>query len=107
MNTHLIYQTIDHQHLDVLVNWAIGNYPDAGINLVECKDGRWFVEVDFGTKFDGIQGVSRPKVLPFAEPRFWGTEQEARDFAIACIKQAYPETAAINLQQWFDNYDTE
>lgn len=106
-NTHAMYQTIGHQHLDSLVYWATGKFPDAGLNLVECRDGRWFVEVDYGVQFDGIEGISRPNVAPYVEPRFFSTEQAVRDFAIACIKQAHPEVADKNLQEWFDEYDRD
>lgn len=106
-NTHAMYQTIGHQHLDSLVHWASGEFPDAGLNLVECQDGRWFVEVDHGSRFNHIDGISRPNVSPYVEPRFFGSEHEVREFAIACIKQAHPEVAGKNLQEWFDEYDRD
>ena len=106
-NTHTMYRTIGHQHLDSLVYWASGDFPDAGLNLVECQDGRWFVEVDHGCRFDGIDGISRPNMIPYVEPRFFDSEQEVREFAIACLKQAHPEIASKNLQEWFDDYDKD
>lgn len=45
-NTHRMYDTVGHEHLDGLVNWAIGEFPDTGLLLIECRDGRWFVEVE-------------------------------------------------------------
>lgn len=106
-NTHAMYQTIGHQHLDSLVYWATGEFPDAGLNLVECQDGRWFVEVDHGNRFNQIDGISRPNIAPYVEPQFFGSEQEARVFAIACIKQAHTEVGNKNLQEWFDDYDRD
>jgi len=40
VDTHKVYDTINHEHLDSLVSWATGEFPDAGLNLVECADGR-------------------------------------------------------------------
>jgi len=104
-NTHAMYRTINHVHLDVLVNWALNEFPDAGLNLVECDDGRWFVEVDHGIRFNGMQGVSCPNVAPYVEPQFHADEKAARVFAIACIKNAYPELAKRDLHEWFADYD--
>ncbi len=39
-----MFNTIGHEHLDDLVSWATGENPDTGLILVECKDGRWFIE---------------------------------------------------------------
>ncbi|MGH8376795.1 MAG: hypothetical protein ACRER6_16210, partial [Pseudomonas sp.] len=64
-NTHALYRTVGHHHLDSLVYWATGDFPDAGLNLVECEDGRWFVEVDHGIKFDGTAGLSSPNIAPY------------------------------------------
>jgi len=30
-NSHAMYQTIDHQHLDSLVVWATRDFPDSGV----------------------------------------------------------------------------
>lgn len=107
VNTHAMYRTISHVHLDSLVNWAMKDYPDAGLNLVECEDGRWFVEVDHGSRYNGMAGVSCPNVAPYIEPQFHADEKAARVFAIACIKQAHPELADRDLQVWFDEYDLD
>ncbi|WP_413460698.1 hypothetical protein [Herbaspirillum huttiense] len=104
-NTHAMYGTIEHQHLDALVCWATGDFPDAGLNLVGCRDGRWFVEVDHGDRYDSMEGISKPNLSPYVQPRFFSSEQAAREFAISCIKRAHPEAALKNLQDWFDDYD--
>ncbi|MBF6649142.1 hypothetical protein [Methylobacter sp. BlB1] len=48
VNTHAMYRTVSYTHLDTFVDWVLGEFPDAGLNLIECADGRWFVEVDHG-----------------------------------------------------------
>lgn len=102
-NTHAMYGTVSHTHLDCLVNWAIGEFPDAGLNLVGCGDGQWFVEVDHGGAFDHLDGISKPNVSPFTEPRFFTSEGEALGFAIECIKVVYPKLASrTDLASYFD-----
>ena len=43
-----MFNTITHEHLDDLVSWATGEYPDSDLIWVECADGRWFIEVKSG-----------------------------------------------------------
>ncbi|MDR9836925.1 MULTISPECIES: hypothetical protein [Herbaspirillum] len=71
INTHAMYGTIGHQHLDALVYWATGDFPDAGLNLVECRDGRWFVEVDHGDRYNSMEGISKPNLSPYVQPQFF------------------------------------
>lgn len=104
-NTHEIFNTVGHQHLDSLVYWATGDFPSAGLNLVECADGRWFVEVDHGDAFNQIDGVSKPQVVPYVAPQFFADEGGAKDFAIACIKQVYPSLHDKDLNKWFEEND--
>ncbi|MBV7514581.1 hypothetical protein [Pseudomonas sp. PDM25] len=106
VNTHILYDTISHEHLDGLVSWATGEFPSAGLNLVECADGRWFVEVDHGHAFDHLAGISRPTVAPYIEPDFFQSEAEAQEFAFTCIRQVYPELANKNLSEYYSD-DTD
>ncbi|EMH0369338.1 hypothetical protein RO273_000978 [Pseudomonas aeruginosa] len=101
VNTHDLYKTISHEHLDGLVSWAIGEFPNAGLSLVECSDGQWFVEVDHGSAFDHLAGESRPTVAPYTEPVFFQSEAEAQGFAFTCIKQVYPELENKNLSEYY------
>ncbi len=96
-NTHELYKTIYHEHLDSLVYWALGDFPDSGINLVECEDGRWFVKVDHGDDYDHIEGIARPNVSPSTEPFFCPTEEEARKFAYECIRRVHPSLDGVDL----------
>lgn len=102
-NTHRMYDTVGHEHLDGLVNWAIGEFPDTGLLLIECRDGRWFVEVEYGDDYDAIAGVSKPNVAPYVEPQFFSSEDDARQFAFTCIKQVYPTLAGRDLAEYYDD----
>lgn len=103
VNTHELYGTVGHRHLDGLAHWATGEYPGSALSLIECSDGRWFVEVDFGGAFDRIDGVSRPAVEPWREPAFFASEHGAREFAVRCIKAVHPGLAdRDDLLGWFE-----
>ncbi|MCG9657616.1 hypothetical protein [Vibrio mediterranei] len=104
VNTHVVYQTIHHEHLDSLVYWALNgdDFPSSGLNLVECESGKWFVEVDHGTEFDNLEGISKPDVSPFVEPTFFSSEEAARVFAYDCIKTVYPNLKGKNLDDYYD-----
>lgn len=90
-NTHKMFHTVGHEHLDTFVLQSTGRYPDSGLNLVECADGRWYVEVDFGAEFDNMEGISRPHSQPYTNPRFFDSRLEALDFAVSCIQQVCPD----------------
>lgn len=102
-NTHVMYNTREHEHLDSLVFWATGEFPSAGLNLVGCADGRWFVEVDHGEDFNHIDGASRPNVTPYTEPTFYGDEEAARKFAYQCIKTTYPALSDRDLDEYYED----
>ncbi|WGK63446.1 hypothetical protein QAO71_16885 (plasmid) [Halopseudomonas sp. SMJS2] len=107
VDTHSLYNTISHEHLDGLVSWARGEFPNAGLSLVECADGRWFVEVDHGHAYDHLAGVSRPSITPYIEPIFFQSEAEAQEFAFICIKQVYPELKTKELSEYYSDDDDE
>ncbi|CAK7035674.1 MAG: hypothetical protein BACC_04479 [Bacteroides sp.] len=110
VNTHSMYRTVRHIHLDSFVYWVLGEFPDEGLNLVECQDGRWFVEVDSGsgsTRFDRMPGVSCPNVSPFVEPVFHADEASAMTFALECIRKAYPTLSNRDLHRCAADYFEE
>lgn len=103
-DTRATYRTIGHIHLDSFVCWVLGEFPDAGLNLVECTDGKWFVEVDHGRRFDGMPGVSCPNVAPYLEPLFHADEASAMTFALECIKKVHPALANRDLHKCAADY---
>lgn len=103
-NTHVMYQTVNHEHLDSLVYWAKNgdDFPESGVNLVECESGKWFVEVDHGTEFDNVTGISKHDISPFVEPTFFSNEDAARKFAYDCIKTVYPELKGKDFDEYYE-----
>lgn len=101
INTHIKYNTIGHEHLDDLVSWVTGEYPDSGLALVECSDGRWFVEVDHGHDFDSLLGISKPKCRPYLEPIFYPSRSDALEFALTLINKVYPNLDKTKISEYF------
>ncbi|MGL1337428.1 hypothetical protein ACSTJQ_12665 [Vibrio parahaemolyticus] len=102
VNTHQLYDTNYHDHLDSMVMWATGIYPDSGLMVVGTSDHRWFVEVDFGTDFDNCDGISRPHIAPYQEPTFFKSECEARNFAIEQIRVTDNTFEVLDLHGYFE-----
>ncbi len=101
INTHLMFETITHEHLDNLVNWATGEYPDSGLILVECKDGRWFIEQEYGHAFDSFSGISSPKIEPYLEPNFYSCRDDALDVALELIKRVHRKIDETKIAEYF------
>jgi hypothetical protein len=101
-NTHLKYNTIGHEHLDSVVNWAMGDYPSSGLLLIECEDGRWFIGVDFGDDYNNIDGISKPDIKPYIAPKFFSQEDSAFDFAVIATKKVYPELKDKDFSEYYD-----
>lgn len=100
-DTHSLFRTVACEHLDTLVYWATGEFPDSGLILVQCKDGRWYVEVEYGHAFDGTPGLSFPFVLPYAFPTFFPTEEAARQHALQCLYPRYPKLQPRDLARYY------
>ncbi|OJU46026.1 MAG: hypothetical protein BGN96_00990 [Bacteroidales bacterium 45-6] len=57
--------------------------------MVECVDGRWFIEVDFGHDFDSFAGISKPKYSPYVAPNFYSNREGALTKALELIRQVH------------------
>jgi hypothetical protein len=100
-DTHALLKTVACEHLDVLVYWATGEFPDSGLLLAQCTDGRWFIEVEYGQAFDGTAGLSFPFVLPYVFPTFFSTEDDARHWALQCLYPLYPKLEGRDLSLYY------
>lgn len=102
-DTHVMFDTDAHEHLDGLIQWATKKgYPDSSLNLVGCRDGRWFIEVDFGRDFDRIDELSKPHLTPYVSPTFFPSDEAARASAYEAIKRVYPEVVGVDLEAYWD-----
>lgn len=82
--------------------WATGEFPTSGLILVECANGKWFVEIDHGHDYDDVAGVSKPRIEPYVTPEFFDNQEMAKDFAISVLKSKYSVLSSCrNLNDWF------
>lgn len=99
------HEAIWHDHLDSLISWATGEWPDDSINIVALKDGRFFVVVDYGDRYDCFEEIFRHDLIPYRAPRFFDSEQSVREFAVSCIKQVHPQLKDKDLLEFFGEDD--
>lgn len=82
-DTHILFKTINHTH--------IGN-GEIELDVIECANGTWFVENRWGDeKFENIEGISNPDILPYVHPIFFDSELEAEKFAVSEIQKIVPQ----------------
>lgn len=95
------HEVLGHRHLDSLVYWASGEFPDSSINIVSLKDGRYFLSVDYGEDYERFSEIFRHDLYPYRAPTFFPTAEAVQAFAIACIKQVHPALGQSDLQAFF------
>lgn len=100
MTFRVPFNTVNHEHLDTVVLNATGDYPGSGLLLVECEDGQWFIEVDFGDDYDSIEGIFKPR-LSADLPSLFDSREAAICFASGAMKQAHPEIGDQDLTEFF------
>ena len=88
MNTHEKYNTIDHIHLDMLVPHT--DDVDLGLMLVECENGKWYIEQEFSTNAYDASGVVKSQTDIITEPVFYPDEESAKKAALNIVKSIYP-----------------
>lgn len=101
INTHKKFNTVSHEHLDDLISWATGEYPDAGLVIVECGNSSWFIEQDYGHAYDLFSGISRPKINPYSNPVFYASREEALIIALKLIKQVHKNINEAKIEEYF------
>jgi hypothetical protein len=66
------------------------DYPSSALALVECSDGRWFIEQEFGDEYSQCDGVPKSRDDEVTEPNFYPNVAAAARAAVALIRQIYP-----------------
>ncbi|WP_159185357.1 hypothetical protein [Klebsiella pneumoniae] len=88
MLIHTRYDTVNHHHLDYLLD--NGEYPDSGLMLIECCDGRWFILQEFGDEYSRFPGVVCSREDDVTEPVFYPDLEAAARAAFGFIGEVYP-----------------
>jgi hypothetical protein len=104
METHHKYNTVFHWHFDFSYEKEDGTseYPSSGLLLVECEDGRYYLEQEFGTEYAAFPGVVKSRYDLITEPTFYSSLEAAARAAFALIKQVYPSTPDARLTEWLE-----
>ncbi|MFT4060674.1 MAG: hypothetical protein QM652_14160 [Legionella sp.] len=85
------------------MRWATDEYPNSGLVLVACSDGRWFIEVDYGHDFDSLLGISKPKCIPYVEPSFYSSRSDALECALTLINKVYPGLDKTKISEYLEH----
>lgn len=103
MNTHRKYNTVSHHHFDFTFMTPEGgfDYPDSGLMLVECDDGRWFIEQEFGQEYSQFPGVVKSREDLETEPTFYKDLETVAQAAFSLIKLVYPTTPDTHFTEFF------
>jgi hypothetical protein len=76
------------------------DYPMSGLAIVECSDGRWFIEQDFGTEYSQFPGVVKSGSDLETLPEFYPEPTAAANAAFALIQQVYPTVSRQKLDDF-------
>jgi hypothetical protein len=82
-NGHAAFHTISHTHISCY--WPAEGRDTCDIMAVECKDGRWYVEDNWGGDANGASGVWNPFDPSDEGPRFFETEEAAIRHAVYVV----------------------
>lgn len=100
-NGHAAFQTINHVHVACYVP-AEGR-DSCDIMAVECQDGRWYVEDNWGGDAMGAEGVWNPFEPSDAGPRFFDSEEAAIRHAVLVVAAISGVPEAELLRQYLDD----
>ena len=104
MNTHQKYSTIEHHHFDFTYRKGDGfDYPNSGLMLVGCADGRWFIEQEHGDEYSRFPGVVKSGEDLETAPMFYPDVNAVAKAAFALIKHVYPTTPDERLEEFLAN----
>lgn len=82
-NSHRAFNTVNHHHIACYTPAA--GHDSCDIMIVECADGRWYVEDNWGGDAQGAEKVWNPFDPSSEDPHFFATEDEAMRHAVAVV----------------------
>lgn len=80
---HRAFGTVNHHHIACYS--AADGHDACDIMIVECADGRWYVEDNWGGDAKGAQGVWNPFEPSNDGPTFFPSESDAMRHAVAVV----------------------
>jgi hypothetical protein len=82
-NGHVAFDTVEHTH--VCCYFPAEGRDTCDIMVVGCKDGRWYVEDNWGGDANGAAGVWNPFDPSDAGPQFFLSEEAALVHAVSVV----------------------
>ncbi|MHB8226593.1 hypothetical protein [Acidithiobacillus sp.] len=82
-NGHAAFNTINHHHISCYS--PASGHDDCDLMVVECADGRWYVEDNWGGDAQGAEKVWNPYDPNAGEPHFFGNQADAFAHAVAVV----------------------
>jgi len=99
-NGHTAFGTISHTHISCY-DPAPG-LDSCDIMVVECRDGRWYVEDNWGGDALGAEGVWNPFESSDAGPQFFPSEEAAIRHAVSVVAKVSGVPEDVLLRQYAD-----
>jgi hypothetical protein len=100
---HEAFDTVGHEHISCY--FPAEGYDACDIMLVECSDGRWYVEDNWGGDAKGADGVWDPFVESGEMPRFFETREGAARHAVAVVASVSGVDPAEASRMYLDSPD--
>lgn len=97
-NGHAAFQTIRHDHISCYT--PADDHDTCDIMVVECADGRWYVEDNWGGDAKNAEGVWNPFNTDDALPRFFQTKEDAIRHAVAVVA----DVSGVNREEYLQIY---
>ncbi|MGN5048520.1 hypothetical protein ACTG16_21730 [Aeromonas sp. 23P] len=95
--THLFFNTVGHHHIS-----DYGGSEQCDLMVVECRDGRWFIEDNWGGDAKGASGVFNP-FEKGGFPTFYKSAEEANQRAAEVISSI----TGTDIESILDESDDE
>jgi hypothetical protein len=94
---HRAFNTVNHQHVSCYA--PAPQHDTCDIMIVECADGRWYVEDNWGTDAKGADKVWNPFDPSTEGPHFFASEDEAMQHAVAVVAKVsgVPESSVSSI----------
>lgn len=90
-NSHRFFDTVNHHHISYY-----GDDESCDLMVVECRDGRWFIEDNWGGDAKGADGVFNPFVRG-SYPTFFPSLEDANLRAAEVVGSITGASVAVLL----------
>lgn len=101
-DAHSAFNTVHHSHVSCYAH--SDGFDSCDIAVVECEDGRWYIEDSWGDT-SGAAGVWCPFSPEDAEPTFYQSRQDAIRRAVAVVAAVSGHSEEALLGEYIHDED--